>query len=295
METFQNIRQFSDITYEKQNIDPYAKDLIERLLKKEPAERIGATDIEELKSHPFFRDIDWTTLRETKPPYDPPARFRKQQQNLAQIQTKRPKTSTSFIKSESPNSLNQSPNMSPMASPMKTGEKATVASFGGLKEGDLYSGVEEEKKAAVDPSPQSTKKYLRQGVLRKKGLIFMNEREVRIDSDGILTYYHFDKPGIPHGNIDLKHHMVQSIRIEYAGRRKQVASSSNRNSSQAPSTSKRPIPNVDDEIRIYMRNKESDTFIFRASKLKNSNTTDNPSIESWERTIRKFAKKVHVV
>lgn len=41
-----------------------------------------------------------------------------------------------------------------------------------------------------------------------------------------------------------------------------------------------------------MRNKESETFIFRASKIK---TNDNPSIESWERTIRKFAKKVHVV
>ena len=125
----------------------------------------------------------------------------------------------------------------------------------------------------------------------------MNEREVRIDNEGILTYYHFDKPGVPHGNIDLKHHMVQSIRFEYAGRRKQVASTnnriSNRSSSQVPS--KRPLPNIDDEIRIYMRNKESDTFIFRASKIKNSNTTDNPSIESWERTIRKFAKKVHVV
>ena len=125
----------------------------------------------------------------------------------------------------------------------------------------------------------------------------MNEREVRIDSDGILTYYHFDKPGIPHGNIDLKHHTVQSIRIEYAGRRKQTAAASNRTSNRSSSqiASKRPIPNIDDEIRIYMRNKESDTFIFRASKLKNSNTTDNPSIESWERTIRKFAKKVHVV
>lgn len=47
----------------------------------------------------------------------------------------------------------------------------------------------------------------------------MNEREVRIDSEGILTYYHFDKPDIPHGNIDLTHHTVQSVRIEYAGRR----------------------------------------------------------------------------
>jgi len=83
METFQNIRKYTEITYVKPNVDPYAKDLIEHLLKKEPAERIGATDIEELKSHPFFRDIDWETLRETRPPYEPPnTKFRKQQQNL---------------------------------------------------------------------------------------------------------------------------------------------------------------------------------------------------------------------
>lgn len=79
LETFQNIRQFSEITFEKPNIDPVSKDLIQRLLKKEPADRIGASDIEELKSHPFFREIDWATLRETKPPYEPPQRFRRQQ------------------------------------------------------------------------------------------------------------------------------------------------------------------------------------------------------------------------
>jgi len=120
----------------------------------------------------------------------------------------------------------------------------------------------------------------------------MNEREVRIDADGILTYYHFDKPGIPHGNIDLKHHSVQAVRFEYAGRKKPDPVSK-RNSTNLPS--KRPIPHLDDEIRVYMRHKESETFIFRASKIKNTSTTDNPTIESWERTIRKFANKVHVV
>ena len=56
--------------------------MIERLLKKEPADRIGATDIEELKSHPFFHGINWETLRETRPPYEPPTKFRMQQKNL---------------------------------------------------------------------------------------------------------------------------------------------------------------------------------------------------------------------
>ena len=44
---------------------------------------------------------------------------------------------------------------------------------------------------------------LLRGTLRKKGLIFMNERIVTIDSKGILRYYHFDKPGIVKGSIDL--------------------------------------------------------------------------------------------
>jgi len=120
LETFHNIRQCDDIKYEKPNCDPVAKDLIERLLKKEPSERIGAADIEELKSHPFFQDIDWATLRETKPPYNPPTKFRRQQANLAKVNT-RPKQVTSFIKpgNDSPNSLINSPNMSPMSSPVK--------------------------------------------------------------------------------------------------------------------------------------------------------------------------------
>ena len=44
---------------------------------------------------------------------------------------------------------------------------------------------------------------LLRGTLRKKGLIFMNERIVTIDSKGILRYYHFDKPGIVKGSVDL--------------------------------------------------------------------------------------------
>jgi len=153
-----------------------------------------------------------------------------------------------------------------------------------VKDDDFFyaKGPEEEKTSAK-------KEYLRTGVLRKKGLIFHNEREVRIDADGILTYYHFDSLDLPRGNIDLKHHSVQAVRFEYAGRKKPDPSSK-RNSTNLQSN--RPLPHPDDEIRIYMRNKESETFIFRASKIK---TNDNPSIESWERTIRKFGKKVHVV
>ena len=44
---------------------------------------------------------------------------------------------------------------------------------------------------------------LMRGTLRKKGLIFLNERIVTIDSKGILRYFNCDKPGIVKGSVDL--------------------------------------------------------------------------------------------
>ena len=109
------------------------------------------------------------------------------------------------------------------------------------------------------------------GILRKKGMIFNNERTVTIDEAGALNYYHFDKPDLPKGNIDLKSSIVLSVRLTYCGATN--ASSSNR-----------PAPHVDDEIRINLQNRES--FIFRSSKLLND--TGNPTIEKWEKILRRF-------
>ena len=94
------------------------------------------------------------------------------------------------------------------------------------------------------------------GTLRKKGLIFLNERDVTLSRDGILNYYHFDKPGVVKGTVDLTSKQVQSVSFIYAGAHQTTVSGIK----QA-----RPAPNVDDEIRITLANRES--FIFRASKL----------------------------
>ncbi|GFR45067.1 hypothetical protein Agub_g6441 [Astrephomene gubernaculifera] len=52
---------------------PDARDLTDRLLAMEPSARIGAEDLSELKSHPFFAGIDWATLRsQPAPDYLPP-------------------------------------------------------------------------------------------------------------------------------------------------------------------------------------------------------------------------------
>lgn len=61
--------------------------------------------------------------------------------------------------------------------------------------------VTEESKKPLSASQESN--ILIRGTLRKKGLIFLNERDVTINRDGILNYYHFDKPGVVKGKIDL--------------------------------------------------------------------------------------------
>ncbi|KXT02411.1 hypothetical protein AC578_7853 [Pseudocercospora eumusae] len=57
-------------------LGPDAKDLLTRLLRKEPHKRLGGTTskgIKELKSHRYFRKIDWKKLerRELEPPIQP--------------------------------------------------------------------------------------------------------------------------------------------------------------------------------------------------------------------------------
>jgi serine/threonine-protein kinase Psk1 len=56
-------------------LSPDAKDLLTRLLRKEPRKRLGVQkgDINVLKKHRFFRKIDWTKLeaRQLEPPIKP--------------------------------------------------------------------------------------------------------------------------------------------------------------------------------------------------------------------------------
>jgi serine/threonine protein kinase len=57
-------------------LSPDAKDLLTRLLRKEPSKRLGANmpkDLMTLKKHRFFRKIDWAKLakREMEPPIQP--------------------------------------------------------------------------------------------------------------------------------------------------------------------------------------------------------------------------------
>ena len=116
----------------------------------------------------------------------------------------------------------------------------------GISQKPQASILEESKKSI------NTTTLLR-GTLRKKGLIFLNERTVTIDSKGILNYCNLDKQGVIKGTIDMASSQLQSVRFVYAG------------AQPAGSTQARPAKNIDDEFRITLNNRES--FIFRSSKV----------------------------
>lgn len=66
----------NDVYVINDNIDPDAKDLINKLLIKDPDKRLGAgplgssNDFNSLKSHNFFKGIDWDKLKYMEAPID---------------------------------------------------------------------------------------------------------------------------------------------------------------------------------------------------------------------------------
>ena len=123
-----------------------------------------------------------------------------------------------------------------------------------------------------------------------------NEKIVKLGKNGILTYYNFDTPGTVKDQIDLTSHDVTNIRFQYAGR-PQAQPKSAAESPPDKSKRHRPKPNVLDEFRVYLQNRN--TFIFRASKLTSfpmlDEGKDNPCVERWEKAIRTFSNKVTTI
>lgn len=52
------------------HVSPECKDLIEKLMEKDPEKRLGVDDKQEIYKHPFFDDLDFTLLYQKK--YLPP-------------------------------------------------------------------------------------------------------------------------------------------------------------------------------------------------------------------------------
>lgn len=56
------------------NVSEPARDLLEKLLQKEPKMRLGYEgDFDKIAAHHYFRTIDWNMLlaKQLKPPYNP--------------------------------------------------------------------------------------------------------------------------------------------------------------------------------------------------------------------------------
>lgn len=56
---------------EDEDISPECKDLVDRLLQLDPCDRYGHRGAGEIKLHPWFKGLDWTTLARTKAAFIP--------------------------------------------------------------------------------------------------------------------------------------------------------------------------------------------------------------------------------
>ena len=55
---------WADINWDEPGITPDARDLIDKLLITDPHQRLGAKGAQEVKNHPFFKTVNWSTLLE---------------------------------------------------------------------------------------------------------------------------------------------------------------------------------------------------------------------------------------
>lgn len=71
-QVFENILS-RDIDWMESELElsPEARDFMERLLCADPEQRLGFNGAEEVKNHPFFKDINWDTLLSERPAFVP--------------------------------------------------------------------------------------------------------------------------------------------------------------------------------------------------------------------------------
>ncbi|CAI2363437.1 unnamed protein product [Moneuplotes crassus] len=61
------------LPFKKELLTKNAYNLVTKLCERDPELRLGALGVDEIKEHPFFKNINWTKLykKEVKPPYKP--------------------------------------------------------------------------------------------------------------------------------------------------------------------------------------------------------------------------------
>jgi len=81
---------WSDITfgYDEGCMSYEAADLIKQLLVLDPEKRLGANDASEIKQHPFFKGINWETLRKQQAPIVPEKKGESDTDNFVRMKEK---------------------------------------------------------------------------------------------------------------------------------------------------------------------------------------------------------------
>jgi len=70
--TFENILKKPLQFPPKPTVSPQCQDLISQLLERDTKKRLGSVaGAEDIKNHPFFKEINWALLRNTTPPFVP--------------------------------------------------------------------------------------------------------------------------------------------------------------------------------------------------------------------------------
>lgn len=63
--------EFSSLEEEREIISPEAKDLILKLLVLDPKKRLGSNGVDEIKNHPYLKDVDWANVYEEEASFVP--------------------------------------------------------------------------------------------------------------------------------------------------------------------------------------------------------------------------------
>jgi serine/threonine protein kinase len=70
--TFENILKLPLMFPAKPQVSQACQDCIQQLLERDPEKRMGSkAGAEEIKAHPFFKDINWALIRHGSPPFIP--------------------------------------------------------------------------------------------------------------------------------------------------------------------------------------------------------------------------------
>ena len=83
-----NFRQYFDIPRESQ-ISPEARDFLCQMIT-EPEHRLGRNGVQEIKAHPFFNKINWSTIRSSEAPFPPRLKSQIDTSNFEKIEENEP-------------------------------------------------------------------------------------------------------------------------------------------------------------------------------------------------------------